>query len=239
MAAATKDRDSRVKASARRKRTYDVAASTTIYKGTMVVVNASGYAIPATAASGRRPVGIATEKVDNSSGANGDKIVEVETGVHRMANDDLVQADEGLPCYLQDDQTVGKLATDSGAPAGILDEIDPDDSNFAYVYFSGAEPAADDVSAEDVENTALSLLTRLSRITVDGTDALTLDDGLYIGQEKECICVSAANTPSGVLTPDNLQGFSTITFDAVGESCVLRWNGTAWDPVVVAGATLA
>lgn len=234
--AATKDRDSRIKASARRKRTFDVAASTTIFKGTMVVIDASGYAIPATAASGRRPVGIATEQADNSGGSAGDITVEVETGVHLMENDDLVQADEGSLCYLQDDQTVGKLAADSGAPAGIVDEVV---SGGAYVYFSGGEPAADDVTAEDVDAAgAVSNLTRLTRLSVDGTAAFTLANGLYIGQHKHIVCVAATNTPVGTLTPTSLQGFTSIVFDAAGESVVLVWNGTAWDPIAVAGATL-
>ena len=50
---------------------FPVAATTKIYAGSMVCVNAGGYAAPAADTSGYRFVGVALEQVDNSSGANG------------------------------------------------------------------------------------------------------------------------------------------------------------------------
>ena len=71
MAALTADRNGFVKTSGQ-VQSFKVAASTTIYKGGGVAVNATGYAIPAADTAGIKTVGVAEEQVDNSSGSNGD-----------------------------------------------------------------------------------------------------------------------------------------------------------------------
>lgn len=59
-----------------------VAASTTIYEGDKVCLNADGFAVPAGDTSGLLPVsGIALLTVDNSSGSNGDLTVVVRSGL--------------------------------------------------------------------------------------------------------------------------------------------------------------
>jgi hypothetical protein len=243
MAAATKDRDSKVKLSARRLRTFPVAASTIIYKGTLVMLNSAGNAVPAAATGGDgRPIkGIATAKVDNSAGAAGAKKVEVETGVHKLKNDGtqtLVDPTHlGQLCYALDDQTVGKLATTSGPPAG---EVEAVESDGVYVKILDEADPEYLLTEETVTSGALSLLKRRSKLSVTGTQAYTLADGLYVGQQKELVCTVAASTPAGTLTPTNLEGtFSTLLFDAVGEGCVLRWNGTDWVPIGPVTATMA
>ncbi len=47
---------------------YPVAANTKIYAGSLVCVNAAGYAVPAADTSGYRFAGVALEQVDNSGG---------------------------------------------------------------------------------------------------------------------------------------------------------------------------
>lgn len=243
MAAATKDRDAKFKISGdRRIRAFPVAASTIIYKGTMVMLDANGRAIPAAVASGagRPVVGVCREKADNSSGAAGAITVEVETGVVLMLNDGTATIVSpthlGQKCYVQDDQTVGIVATDAGPIAGIVEEVT---SAGAYVRIDG-DTALPDVSTENVVAPgALSLLTKTTRLSVDGTDAFTLADGLYIGQLKYIVCDVADNTPAGTLTPTSLGVHSTILFDAIGESALLEWDGTNWQIIACGGATPA
>jgi hypothetical protein len=70
-------------------------------------------------------------------------------------------------------------------------------------------------------------------------NALTLADGTA-GQLKMIVYVAeAAGGDTGVLTPTNLGGFTTITFNAVGDSCLLQFIGTDWWAVSVRGAALA
>lgn len=59
-----------------------------------------------------------------------------------------------------------------------------------------------------------------------GAEALTLADGTQIGQVK--VITHVVDGGSGVLTPTNLSGGTTITFTTAGEVAELIWNGTDW-----------
>lgn len=63
-----------------------VKASTIIPRTGAVCVDATGYAVNATAALNLITVGIALETVDNSAGASGDRSVECEAGVFAFKN---------------------------------------------------------------------------------------------------------------------------------------------------------
>src|ERR1700748_3632032 len=81
------------------------------YKGGLVGIDATGYAISGTAlqATGLKIVGIAESDWDNTNGANGAITVVVRRGVFpfvTLGGDLVVQADFGLTVYCDDDQTV-------------------------------------------------------------------------------------------------------------------------------------
>lgn len=102
-----------------------VKASTIIYGGATVAIDASGYAVPATAATGLKVVGIAEGTVDNSAGTNGAKWLKVYcracTRDVGAAGDALAAADWGATVYAIDDHTVGKTnGSNSRSPAGIF-----------------------------------------------------------------------------------------------------------------------
>lgn len=94
----------------------DVAASTTIYPGSMVAVDASGNAKPISAAAGLRVLGRCEEDevVNNSAGAAGALTVNVRRGVYLLRNsattDELTKADIGRKCYAVDDATVARTS---------------------------------------------------------------------------------------------------------------------------------
>jgi hypothetical protein len=103
----------------------DVAASTIIYQGSMVARDASGNAVPASAAQGLRIIGRAEEKVDNSAGIAGAKTVKIRKGVFEFANgttvDALTKADIGRKIYASDDQTLARTSSKGNRPiAGIM-----------------------------------------------------------------------------------------------------------------------
>lgn len=90
-----------------------LAASTLIYAGVLVAVNSSGYAINAVGSDPNSYVmGVSREQVDNSSGAAGDKKVEIESGVFTFANssstDAVTIADIGRRCFVVDNATVAR-----------------------------------------------------------------------------------------------------------------------------------
>jgi hypothetical protein len=99
----------------------------TIFKGSLVVLNAAGFAEPGTAAAAKTAIGRAT-KTSVNAGAAGAVSVEIEEGVFKWANaggDAVVAADRGLSCYITDDQTVNHTATGKSV-AGKVIQIDSD-----------------------------------------------------------------------------------------------------------------
>ena len=73
-------------------------------------------------------------------------------------------------------------------------------------------------------------------ISTTGADAFTLADGEALG--NKIVIYMAADGGDGTLTPSNLLGGTTITFNDVGDSAELLWNGSDW--VMIGGsATLA
>lgn len=87
---------------------------------------------------------------------------------------------------------------------------------------------------------AVNLTTLTTAFTSTATgNALTLADGVA-GQLKMIVYVAeAAGADTGILTPANLGGFTTITFTNVGDSCLLQFIGSDWWAISVRGATLA
>lgn len=91
---------------------YPVAASTKIYSGSLVAVNASGYAVPAADTAGLAVVGVAMARADNSAGAAGDISVVVRArGEFRFKGSGLSQALVGQNVCAVDDETVAGAAT--------------------------------------------------------------------------------------------------------------------------------
>lgn len=110
-------------------RSGSVAASTQIFQGALVMINAAGFIVEGQVATGLIGVGRAEEHIDNSAGSNGDVVADYRPGTFRFDNsaggDEITDADRGKPCYAVDDQTVAK--TDGSAarsPAGTVDHVD-------------------------------------------------------------------------------------------------------------------
>jgi len=87
---------------------------------------------------------------------------------------------------------------------------------------------------------AVNVTTYTTAFTSTGTgDALTLADGTN-GQIKNIVYVAqTAGADTGILTPTNLGGFTTITFNDVGDSVQLQFVGTQWWVVSAFNAVVA
>ena len=91
---------------------HPVAAATHIYAGTLVFLNAAGYADDDTAAGVNVLAGVAIGESDNSGGANGDTDVEVyEEGVFELTGAAFTQATVGALIYASDNYTATVTAT--------------------------------------------------------------------------------------------------------------------------------
>lgn len=101
-----------------------VAASTTIYAGTIVMIDSAGYARPAAASvTNKGVVGVATAKVDNSSGSAGDLNVIAQEGEFLFAGDTLGQDDLNAIMYADDDQTIDETQATNCPRVGFLTEF--------------------------------------------------------------------------------------------------------------------
>jgi len=88
-----------------------VGASSTIYRGAMVMHNAAGFMVPCAAESGAVFAGIAEEEVDNSTGSDGDKQCKaIHDGRFLLTGAGFTQADVGEIVYASDDETITKTA---------------------------------------------------------------------------------------------------------------------------------
>lgn len=96
-----------------------MAATTKIFAGSIVCVNAAGYATKGAATTGLVYLGRAEEMIDNTTGSAGFKSITVRRGkAFKYANeatDPVTQASLGKSCYIFDDQTV--CATAGGLSA--------------------------------------------------------------------------------------------------------------------------
>ncbi|WP_420555186.1 hypothetical protein [Neptuniibacter marinus] len=120
MAALTKDRPTKRRAQG--SHSDPVAAGKNIFSGALVVLNATDYAEPATAATGLRVRGVAIHPSNNSNGVNGDGTIVTNTGAHLFKNaGDIDRSDIGSTAYITDDQTVTADSTDSSAVGRIED----------------------------------------------------------------------------------------------------------------------
>jgi len=105
---------------------HGIAASTLIYAGSIVCVNATGYAVPGSTSTALKAVGRAEEQVDNSAGANGDVTVEISKGIFNFANaGDVDITDLEANVYINDDQTVSSVSTGKSV-AGKCVAVDSD-----------------------------------------------------------------------------------------------------------------
>lgn len=98
-----------------------VKGNTRIYAGSMVAVDASGYAVPAGNTAGHRFVGVAMEQVDNTGGADGAAVVRVRTsGAFEFGATSITQANVGAEMFVVDDQTFDDVNPGQGVKCGRL-----------------------------------------------------------------------------------------------------------------------
>lgn len=123
---------------------YEVSATAVIYAGALVCIDTDGYAVPAADTASFVCVGVAAARADNSSGADGDISVVVESFVieRGLAATGLAQTQVGRVVVVADDQTVGDAAGESA---------DIEVGRLVRLYNSGASC---DVIIGDIADTA-------------------------------------------------------------------------------------
>lgn len=127
MGALIKERDTSEVSNRARTLSLPVKGNTVIYQGALVALDTNGFAIPGTKKPDLRAAGRAEETVFNT-GADGEKHIKVSRGVFIWDNSSankITETDLLTPCYIEDDQTVGKLSTGASV-AGLVIGINED-----------------------------------------------------------------------------------------------------------------
>jgi hypothetical protein len=103
-------------------------AGATVYQGCLVAVDATGYAVNVTAATGLIMIGIAEKTVDNTAGSSGDLSVNVlclQALFTNSGSDAVTQASYGSTVYAADNDTIAKTNGSSTlSAAGICTGVD-------------------------------------------------------------------------------------------------------------------
>lgn len=128
-------------------RRIPVAATTKIYNGAVVLINASGNAIPAAALAGNEAfvvAGIAQETADNLTGAAGDIEVTVKSncddgsyGFNNHGSATVTAADIGHVAYFSDDNTVANAQVAPTATRPVGGWIHSIEDGLVYVTLPG------------------------------------------------------------------------------------------------------
>ncbi|WP_300439393.1 hypothetical protein [uncultured Mameliella sp.] len=209
----------------------DVAASTLIYAGTLVMRDASGNLVEGQTATGLVGAGRAEERVDNSAGSAGDLTCDYRPGIYRFANssaaDEITKVEIGALCYAVDDQTVAKTDGDGArSPAGLIAGVD---ANGVWVAMDEGAAAAALAAAVTTGSTAIAAdvlaipVTHrfVAKTTGADAEALTLADGLP-GQ-KLTVSLVTDGGGAGTLTPTTCSGFVDIVFADAGDTATLEY----------------
>lgn len=112
---------------------FKVAASTQIFKGSAVALNAGGFAVQAINSAGFVVVGVAEHNVDNLGGANGDESVNCAKGVYAFiaeGGDVPGQALIGHGVYAASGNEVEATAGGNAVFMGTLEEIDANGTDY-------------------------------------------------------------------------------------------------------------
>ena len=141
---------------------HDIATGVKIYGGSLVCLNANGYAAPGADTASFKFAGVARERKDNTAGANGDKKIMVrKTGIHRFAASGMSIADIGKPAFISDDQTVAKTGLSNWVGCGKIAE-----------FISATEVGVDIGAIPSAELDADSSAADVATIVTDHNDLL-------------------------------------------------------------------
>lgn len=243
------------------------AANTKIFEGALVALSATGFGQPGATSTTLTAVGVAhldpnIGNVSDSTGlADGILTIRVGQGVFLFANssagDLIAQAQVGTLCYIVDDQTVAKTSGSSTRSiAGVVMQVISSgvyvavglqlQPNPSFATLQAQINAVINGNTEEISASGpLSITKRTSRITNNGTQALTLANGTFAGQRKTIYIQSHSGTPAATVTPATASGFTNVLFGAASKysSIELEWDASVpgWKLVgltIAAGATV-
>lgn len=174
-----------------------VAASTTLYGGSLVAKNASGFAVKADDDATLQVVGVARNNVSNA-GNNGDKIVIVDEGVFGFdqTGTTITKAHVGELAYVADDHTVTLAAGD--CVAGVIEFVQGNQVFINVGVVTGSSVSEAAVELASVQSDISDLQDDVGGIQDDligiGTDLTSLDTRLDIVERNPVLLLPSGDT---------------------------------------------
>lgn len=187
-----------------------VKTATTIWQGTMVAIDATGYAVPAATDTDHRIQGVATETVVNA-GASGAKYVKVAIGTFMMNNsaaaDAIAVTERGSECYIVDDNTVAKTdGTGTRSRAGNIEAVESAGVWVSIHPYGMPNGQATKTGAETLTNKTLTAPV------ITGAGMPSLGDASFTA--NDCALALAGANSGGFYEIDTTAGASTVSFTA-------------------------
>ena len=220
-----------------------IAASTTIYAGTLVALDSNGRVVPVTGTTGLRAVGRACtrgglDRWDNASGGAAAFNVEIEEGIffwtNSSAGEEIAQAQVGTICYGVDDQTVGKTgASGTLSVAGIVRYIDSSlgvavESSLALSRSLIAESNPSGIAFTQTYATASATVAAITAVAVtNSTGGSTADAILAVVTAPVAITDSSGGVSAATLNAQTLPTSPGSGADGTTP------NGAQWTAAVV------
>jgi hypothetical protein len=103
----------------------------------------------------------------------------------------------------------------------------------------GLSQTAQSITADGSTTTAVNVTTAITLINAtSATHSCAIADGAD-GQVKTIINSSTSGTNAITITPDNLNGFTTIVLDAPGETATLLFKNSTWNVIADNKATIS
>ena len=211
-----------------------------VYRGSLVTIDSTGYLQPLLNEANEAFAGVASEKVDNSAGAAGDKSCQVYTeGVFYFAGTGFAQTDVGTLAFGTDDQTVS--LTPSNVCVGRIvefvssTEIGVDITGFAhggsnYMYISGMV----------IQSTAASTTYETTLyVGIAGADIFVIAGSycLQVVPNYATSTLALENYDSSATADDNLLTTATVDLedDTAQTAVALALTATTADRVISSG----
>jgi hypothetical protein len=164
-----------------------------LYAGSILAIDYTGEIQPAADTLGLRVIGRAPKKVDNT--ADGEKS-NADHGIFRYANSStspVTRSMIGLPCYVEDDQTVAGKTTNF-VPAGLVYDVDSsgvwvDQSVVALSEALKQVPPSIIAKTDDYTVTAAQAFSRRCVFTVEKSSLATITlpsavGGMLVGVKR-------------------------------------------------------
>ena len=210
-------------------------AAVKIYAGSLVCLNATGYAAPAANTANFKFIGVALESKDNSAGSPGDlKILVRREGIFQFDATSIAQANVGADMYVVDDHTFDESDPGQGIKCGKLVAVDSSTLGWLAIgrrLATAYAGAADALTVSDAGNyfpAAVATVAQQIQDLAKGPFFLTIPrftGWTKDGTDHDIVTLPLLEAPLPIRVKRAYA--SVLTAPGTGKTLALKLNGSA------------